>query len=75
MGSAVGQLMFKTSLISFLGVTLWGLLSDLSFEQVIFRSAVSALAVYFTIRIYISGIRMILKSDVKKKHDEEVQTT
>lgn len=75
MSNVVGQLMFKTSLTSFLGVTLWGLLNDLSFEQVIFRAAVTALAVYFTIIIYISGIRMILKSDVKKKNNEEVQTT
>lgn len=75
MSNVVGQLIFKTSLTSFLGVILWGLLNDLSFEQVIFRAAVTALAVYFTIIIYISGIRMILKSDVKKKNNEEVQTT
>lgn len=75
MGNAVGQLMFKTSLICFLGVLLWGLLSDLSFEQVIFRSVVSALAVYFTITIYISGIRMILKSGANKTNNENVQTT
>lgn len=75
MNNVVGQLMFKTSLISFLGVTLWGLLNDLLFEQVVLRAAVTALAVYFTIKIYISGIRMILKSDVKNKNDEKVQTT
>ena len=75
MSYVVRQLMFKTSLISFLGVTLWGLLNDLLFEQVILRAVVTALAVYFTIKIYISGIRMILKSDVKNKNDEEVQST
>ena len=75
MSYVVRQLMFKTSLISFLGVTLWGLLNDLLFEQVILRAVVTALAVYFTIKIYISGIRMILKSDVKDKNDEKVQTT
>ncbi len=75
MSYVVRQLMFKTSLISFLGVTLWGLLNDLLFEQVILRAVVTALAVYFTIKIYISGIRMILKSGVKKKNDEEVQST
>ena len=72
MGNVIGQMIFKTSLISFLGVTLWGLLSDLSFEQVIFRSAVTALAIYFTIIIYLSGLRLILRSDVKKKDNEEV---
>ncbi|MCH8303506.1 MAG: hypothetical protein IIB94_00080 [Candidatus Marinimicrobia bacterium] len=72
MGNVIGQMIFKTSLISFLGVSLWGLLSDLSFEQVIFRSAVTALAIYFTIIIYLSGLRLILRSDVKKKDNEEV---
>ena len=72
MGNVIGQMIFKTSLISFLGVSLWGLLSDLSFEQVIFRSAVAALAIYFTIIIYLSGLRLILRSDVKKKDNEEV---
>ena len=72
MGNVIGQMIFKTSLISFLGVSLWGLLSDLSFEQVIFRSAVTALAIYFPIIIYLSGLRLILRSDVKKKDNEEV---
>ena len=72
MGNVVGQIMFKTSLISFLGVTLWGLLSDQSFEQVIFRAAVTALAIYFTIIAYLSGIRLILRSGVKNKNNEEV---
>lgn len=72
MGNVIGQMIFKTSLISFLGVSFWGLLSDLSFEQVIFRSAVTALAIYFTIIIYLSGLRLILRSDVKKKDNEEV---
>jgi len=67
MGNMVGQLMFKMSLISFLGVTLWGLLNDLLFEQVILRAVVTMLAVTVTIKIYISGVRMILKSDVNEK--------
>ena len=75
MGNMVGHLMFKTSLISFLGVILWGLLNDLLFEQVVLRAVVTALAVNFTIKIYISGIRMILKSDVKDENNEKVQTT
>lgn len=75
MSAVVGQLLFKTSLISFLTVMLWGMLNDMSFEQVILRAAVSALAVYFIIIIYISGIRMILRSDTKKEKSDDVQTT
>ncbi len=76
MNNVIGQLLFKTSLICFLGVTMWGLINELSFERVILRGAVTALAVYFTIIIYLSGIRIIIKSGVnKKKNNEETETT
>lgn len=75
MGNTIGELMFKTSLVCFLGVTLWGMLSDFSFEQIIFRAVATAFAVYFTIIIYLAGLRMILRSGDKKKSNEEVQST
>ena len=72
MDGMVNQFLFKSSLLSFLGVLFWGMLNDISFQSTLLRSSLTALGVYFTIIIYLSAIRLIMKSggNVREKVEE-----
>ena len=72
MDGMVNQFLFKSSLLSFLGVLFWGMLNDLSLEGILLRSSLTALGVYFTFIFYLSMVRFIMKSggNVRKKVEE-----
>ena len=76
MDGMVNQFLFKAVLLSFLTVIFWGLLNETSLWNTLFKGTLTALAVYFTVLIYLSFTRMILKSGGKvKKIAEENETT
>ena len=76
MNGMVNQFLFKAVLLSFLSVIFWGLLNESSLMSTLIKSTLTALAVYFTVLIYLSFTRMILKSggNVNKVVDENETT-
>lgn len=76
MDGMVNQFLFKAVLLSFLSVIFWGLLKEASIVNMLIKGTLTALAVYFTVLIYLSFTRMILKSGGKvNKETEENETT
>lgn len=76
MDGMVNQFLFKAVLLSFLSVIFWGLLKEASIVNTLIKGTLTALAVYFTVLIYLSFTRMILRSGGKvNKETEENETT
>ena len=76
MDGMVNQFLFKAVLLSFLSVIFWGLLKEASIVNMLIKGTLTALEVYFTVLIYLSFTRMILKSGGKvNKETEENETT
>ena len=76
MDGMVNQFLFKAVLLSFLSVIFWGLLKEASIVNMLIKGTLTALAVYFTVLIYLSFTRLILKSGGKvNKETEENETT
>ena len=76
MNGRVKQLWFKPVLLSLLSLIFGGVWKKASIVNMLIKGTCTALAVYFTVLIYLSFTRMILKSGGKvNKETEENETT
>lgn len=62
MPELIGQYIYKLVLTAFLAVILIGLYRDNSIDTILFRGAITAVATYITLVVYLSLVRMILRS-------------